>query len=313
MTSSSKAIAACGLAILLCIGWVSFQSTVRDEEDRTWVTHTHLVIETTERILIDITQAETSQRGYLLTGEDKYLRPYIIALSHVHRDLEEFRDLTSDNLRQQDAVRKLEPLIAARIVRLRKRMAIRGRPGSVAAADAVGTGDDGEELMDEIRERTGRMQQTEEQLLILRVEAATAATREVKAIIIFGNAVAISILLVAGFVIHRETGRRNLAEQELKHAQDLKHINERLERSTVELSETNKELESFSYSVAHDLRAPLRQIAGYSNVLLEDHGPRLDAEARRYLDKIEEGAQKMGRLVDDLLSLSKIGRQALSL
>jgi light-regulated signal transduction histidine kinase (bacteriophytochrome) len=79
------------------------------------------------------------------------------------------------------------------------------------------------------------------------------------------------------------------------------------------LSETNIELESFAYSVAHDLRAPLRHIAGYSNVLSQDYGPQLDKEGRRSLEKIVEGAQKMGQLVDDLLSLSKIGRQELSL
>src|SRR5208283_2735536 len=86
-----------------------------------------------------------------------------------------------------------------------------------------------------------------------------------------------------------------------------------LEHQTAELSDTNRELESFSYSVAHDLRAPLRQIGGYSNVLMRDYGPQLDGEARRYLENVEGGARKMGRLVDDLLSLSKVGRQELSL
>jgi len=78
------------------------------------------------------------------------------------------------------------------------------------------------------------------------------------------------------------------------------------------LSDANDEMESFSYSVAHDLRAPLRQIAGYSNVLLDDYRPRLDAEAARYLEKVADGARKMGRLVDELLALSKIGRQDLA-
>jgi light-regulated signal transduction histidine kinase (bacteriophytochrome) len=121
------------------------------------------------------------------------------------------------------------------------------------------------------------------------------------------NALAILILLVAGFVIHRETSKRNRAEQ------NLKHVNERLERRTADLSETNIELESFAYSVAHDLRAPLRHIAGYSNVLVQDYGPQLDEEGIRYLGKIGDGVQEMGRLVDDLLSLSKIGRQQLAL
>jgi light-regulated signal transduction histidine kinase (bacteriophytochrome) len=65
--------------------------------------------------------------------------------------------------------------------------------------------------------------------------------------------------------------------------------------------------------VAHDLRAPLRHMAGYSNILLQDYGPKLGEEAERCLVKIEEGARKMGRLVDELLSLSKIGRQELAL
>jgi len=57
----------------------------------------------------------------------------------------------------------------------------------------------------------------------------------------------------------------------------------------------------------------LRQIAGYSNVMVRDHSAHLDSEERRHLEKIEDGAQKMGRLVDDLLSLSKVGRQELAL
>jgi light-regulated signal transduction histidine kinase (bacteriophytochrome) len=128
-----------------------------------------------------------------------------------------------------------------------------------------------------------------------------------KIVIICGNVLAILILLVKDLVIHRETGRRNHAEQKLRHA------NEQLERRTAELSETNTELESFAYSVAHDLRAPLRHIAGYSNVLAQDYAPQFDAEGRRLLSKIVDGAQKMGRLVDDLLSLSKIGLQHLVL
>jgi light-regulated signal transduction histidine kinase (bacteriophytochrome) len=108
-------------------------------------------------------------------------------------------------------------------------------------------------------------------------------------------------------VIQKQIDKRNLAEQSLKHAIQT------LEQKTVELSETNVEIESFAYSVAHDLRAPLRHIAGYASVLVEDYGPRIDADGQRQLKKIVDGAQKMGCLVDDLLSLSQVGRQELSL
>ena len=74
------------------------------------------------------------------------------------------------------------------------------------------------------------------------------------------------------------------------------------------LHDTNRELESFSYSVSHDLRAPLRSIDGFSQALVEDAGPALDAESRGHLDRIRAATQRMGRLIDDLLALSKVTR-----
>ena len=168
-------------------------------------------------------------------------------------------------------------------------------------------GNDGALWMELIAAQIAGMRRTEAQLLSRRLATAAASTRKIKAVIFYGNTLAILILLVKGFVIHSETTRRNQAEQSLKQA------NERLERRTSELSETNIELESFAYSVAHDLRAPLRHIAGYSGVLTQDYGSQIDADGRRCIEKIAESAQRMGRLVDDLLSLSKIGLQELSI
>jgi len=74
------------------------------------------------------------------------------------------------------------------------------------------------------------------------------------------------------------------------------------------LNESNKELESFSYSVSHDLRAPLRSIDGWSLALLEDYGDKLDDQGRKYLDRVRTETQLMGRLISDLLNLSRITR-----
>lgn len=74
------------------------------------------------------------------------------------------------------------------------------------------------------------------------------------------------------------------------------------------LSSTNKELEAFSYSVSHDLRAPLRSMDGFSQALLEDYGDKLDATGRNYLERIRSGTQRMGLLIDDMLKLSRINR-----
>jgi PAS domain S-box-containing protein len=103
---------------------------------------------------------------------------------------------------------------------------------------------------------------------------------------------------------------------ERKHAEErLRQFNQELERMvkdrTAELEFANKELEAFSYSVSHDLRAPLRSIHGYMNIFSEDYAMQLDDEAKRLMTIIENNAKRMGQLIDDLLAFSKLGRKEL--
>jgi signal transduction histidine kinase len=370
MTSSSKAIVACALLIVICVGTLSFWSEVWNEKDREWVTHTLLVVEKLQAIRIDITQAETGHRGYMLTGQDRYLELYRAGADQVRQDMKELPDLIVDDPRERKATQRLEPLIAARLAELADGIEVRRQSGLPAGVEAVARANNGEKWMGQIAAQIGEMRATQELLLSRRQETAAASTRKIKVVIVLGNALAVLILLVKGFVIHWETGMRNLAEQDLKQANErlegrtseletrtaellasnkklenrtaellasnnklenrtaeslasngklenrtaeLLASNSKLENRTAELLEANVEMESFAYSVAHDLRAPLRHIAGYSNVLTQDYGPQLGGEGRRYLGKLVDGAQRMGRLVDDLLNLSKIGRQELAL
>src|SRR5207244_3636570 len=87
---------------------------------------------------------------------------------------------------------------------------------------------------------------------------------------------------------------------------------ERVAERTAQLAAANKELEAFSYSVSHDLRAPLRAIDGFSRIVTQDFGPHLPAEAQEYLTDIRANTKKMGQLVDDLLAFSRLGRKPLT-
>ncbi|MEO8090128.1 MAG: ATP-binding protein [Gemmatimonadales bacterium] len=111
------------------------------------------------------------------------------------------------------------------------------------------------------------------------------------------------------YALERQRGRRELILSETR----VRHLNESLERRvadrTAELAAANRELETFTYSVSHDLRAPLRQIDGFSRILVEHAGTGLDSKSLHYLRRIQEGTQHMGRLVDDLLGLAQLGRQ----
>jgi PAS domain S-box-containing protein len=91
--------------------------------------------------------------------------------------------------------------------------------------------------------------------------------------------------------------------------QAIRELNAELRDKAAQLEITNKELESFSYSISHDLRAPLRAIDGFSQMMQEDYQERLDAEGKRYLSVIRQNSNRMGALIDDLLEFSRLGRQ----
>jgi light-regulated signal transduction histidine kinase (bacteriophytochrome) len=98
------------------------------------------------------------------------------------------------------------------------------------------------------------------------------------------------------------------AEAEAAHRITETDLERMVAERTLELQNVNQELEAFSYSVAHDLRAPLRSIDGFGQALLEDYGDRLDADGKKYLANVRESAQRMALLIDDLLKLSRVVR-----
>src|SRR5215510_7015575 len=117
-------------------------------------------------------------------------------------------------------------------------------------------------------------------------------------------------LEAANLELETEIKERHRAEDEVRRLNA--DLERRVEERTVELADAIKQLESFSYSVSHDLKAPLRAISGYSKILLEDYGPQLEPEAQANLNSIVNNAQRMGQLIEDLLAFSRLGRNKMS-
>lgn len=132
-------------------------------------------------------------------------------------------------------------------------------------------------------------------------------------------AVFVAVVWWTALLLHGLDLKKRGTEFEMQKSEEsVRRVNQELELRIAErtgaletAASANKDLESFSYSVSHDLRAPLRAISGFSRIVVEDHSAGLNEEGQRYLHLVEKSAHQMGQLIDDLLAFSKTGRQPL--
>jgi methyl-accepting chemotaxis protein len=190
------------VAILVIVGTVTFRTTDLLIENDHMVTETHQVIETVAHVLSLMKDAETGQRGYLLTGLEPYLEPYENAVSAVRPAFADLRRLTADNPTQQRRLDEAAALVDAKLAELRRTIDLRRGVGLDAALKVVLT-DEGKRAMDDLRKTLGDVTAEERELLDRRGAAAEASAAGAKTTIAVGVLLGLLFVAAAGYVIIR--------------------------------------------------------------------------------------------------------------
>ncbi len=188
------------VAALAIIGGTAYRSTLQLVETAGWVAHTEDVLRNLEQIISALKDAETGQRGYVITGEEPYLEPYHDGLGRIASDVDKVRSLTRDNDKQQRRLETLDPLIAQRLAFAREVVEAR-KSGTFETAQKMITDGKGRRTMDEIRKVVTAMENEETGLLKKRQAAADDSFARAKNIIVFGGLAAAILLALTGWRI----------------------------------------------------------------------------------------------------------------
>jgi signal transduction histidine kinase len=308
-----------GFTLLVITGLASIWLVIAGHQETALVTHTLAVKAGAERVLTLTQDAETGQRGFLLTGDDTYLAPYREGQRNVLPALADVARLTRDNPRQQAELASLRGLVTGKLAELARTIAARRASGDPAAAIAIVRTGRGQALMDQIRTSIARIETEEETLLRFREADADRFNVVLLAVSLGGLVIALALGLASFSATRRYT--RQLVEKQ----SELAAINENLEtivaRRTADLVQSNDEIQRYAYIVSHDLRAPLVNIMGFTSELdatretiaaeLHDN-PRAAAILADYdeaISFIKAAVTKMERLIGAILTISREGRR----
>jgi methyl-accepting chemotaxis protein len=190
------------VVILLVIGAVAYRSMTKLVETSYQVAHTHQVLQELEAVLVTMVDAESGERGYVITGEERFLEPYQHALSRIHEEIKQIETLTADNPRQQRRLDALKPLVARRFDHLKAVIEIRRGQGLSGATEAILPGE-GKKMIDDVRQVIAEMEDEENALIQQRSQLAEAVVRNTISTIVVGTLLSFVLVSVAGFFITR--------------------------------------------------------------------------------------------------------------
>jgi PAS domain S-box-containing protein len=214
LSTNQKIAAGFAAALLiLLVGALSLLSARRALDDARWVAHTHEVLARLDALVAAVVNVETGQRGFVITGEPRFLEPYEVGVQQLPQHLAAVRRLTADNPRQQARLDSLGPVIEARLAFTREVIRRRRQEGMGPAVALVAT-DRGKRLMDEMRRRIGTMQVEERSLLAGRLRARAEGERRAEVVTLVGSAVAFALVVLMIRVIQQDVALQGRTARE---------------------------------------------------------------------------------------------------
>ncbi|SKC73406.1 sensor histidine kinase [Ohtaekwangia koreensis] len=277
------------LVILLGIGFNFYTRLLRYNYSITWIEHTHEVLHEIRNFENYFKEIESSQRGFLLTGDSVFLKSSDKKINSIKLSFKRLLQLTSDNPTQQKNLGNLNYLISRRLDILEEAIVLHTLDRTLFKKRLI----EGREAMDNCAVILSRMEKEEQRLLVMRRKIkdtyGTSSSNYSVVIFIFSFVV----FIITFLLIIRELSRR------FRYQRDL-------ELKITELNQANAELEQITFAASHDLQEPLRKIMTFSDMLKVKYTSTIPAEAQRLVERLQLSATRMHGLVDDLMSFTRL-------
>ncbi|MFW5640589.1 MAG: CHASE3 domain-containing protein, partial [Thermodesulfobacteriota bacterium] len=301
-----KLIAGFGLAVLLMVALntVSFRSILTLLDDQYWVRHTFRVLEEIEHISSDLKNAETGQRGYLLTGRDEYLAPDLTAVENGVERIRHVRELIVDNPEQHKRLDRLEPLVTAEFAELKETIDLRKTEGFDAALQVVLT-DKGKLIMDDIRSLIQEIQDEEYRLMETRSAEAKSSAEFTKRAILFGTL--LSIILLAGVAL---LVIRTIVRPLVRVIDGISEGAEQVSSASTQVASASQQMaEGASQQAAsmEETSSSLEEMASLTRQNADNAGKadKIAQETRKNLQSAAETMQNLSHSIQDTLKASE--------
>ncbi|NOT63069.1 MAG: histidine kinase [Acidobacteria bacterium] len=302
------------ILVVLVNALVAYDSIKRLQQKTEAVSHTHEVLLGTAQLLEALLNAETGQRGYVITNVKEYLDPYYAGVRMVQPRLDLLGTYFDDDAESREHYRQLKPLIKQKLEELEATIALSDRTNLMDTRTAI-VSRRGKTLMDQVRGVIGRIEQRQTDIRKQRLIERDAAIQSALLALVIGMSITLAAIALAYTLNRREVEANVRGQAALEEANA--RLEARVEERTIQLNTTNqelarsnRELQDFAFVASHDLQEPLRKIQAFGDLLKKDYGTALGAEGCDFIERMQNASRRMDRLIKDLLAFSRVTTKA---